>query len=133
MIIKVLLLLSLAFAALLAVRDQFPVAGLAVRRLTGLAVITGGAVAIVFPNLVTALANLVGVGRGTDLVLYVLAVVSLFVWIAVYRRFRELESRIVALTRDRAVSDFARDVSEPQSLPEGSSRPPGRPTREVTS
>lgn len=107
MIIKVLLLLSLAGAVLLALRDRFPVAGLALRRLAGVATLAGGAVAIVFPDLVTWIANIVGVGRGTDLVLYVLAVVSLFVWIAVYRRIRGLEDQIVALTRSQAIRDFS--------------------------
>ena len=39
----------------------------------------GAAVAIMFPPLVTRLANLVGVGRGTDLVLYGFVVGSIFV------------------------------------------------------
>lgn len=107
MIIKALLLISLAGAALLAVRDRFPVAGLAVRRLAGVAVLVVGAISVVFPDLVTWVANRVGVGRGTDLVLYVLAVVSLFVWIAVYRRIRQLDDQVVALTRELAKRDLS--------------------------
>ncbi len=123
MIIKMLLLVSLGAAALLAVRNRFPVAGLALRRILGVLVLGVGATAIVMPELVTWIAHRVGVGRGTDLVLYVLAVVSLFVWIAEYQRIRNLEDQIAALSRSLAISEWRSAAREPGRQDEPCSKP----------
>jgi hypothetical protein len=64
-------------------------------------------VGIVFPGLVTAVANAVGVGRGADLVLYVMVVVSVFVWVGVYRRLHDMEARFVELSRNIALESSA--------------------------
>jgi hypothetical protein len=56
-----------------------------------------------FPLKVTAVANAVGVGRGTDLVLYVLVMVFLFTSISLYQRLHTLETQISELTRQLAL------------------------------
>jgi hypothetical protein len=74
-------------------------------RRTGLLLVLGTAVVgIMFPGLVTAVANEVGVGRGADLVLYILVILSLFIWVGVYRRLHDLEARFVALSRHVALT-----------------------------
>jgi hypothetical protein len=60
---------------------------------------------ILFPGLVTLAANAVGVGRGADLVLYAMVVISLFVWVGVYRRLHDMESRFVELARAIALDE----------------------------
>ena len=103
MIIKLLLLSGLCVAAVFAYRSARSARSLALRRV-GLALILSAAVVgIVFPSLVTAVANAVGVGRGADLVLYVLVVVSVFVWVGVYRRLHDMEARFVELSRRLAL------------------------------
>jgi hypothetical protein len=57
------------------------------------------ALAILFPDRVTSVAHLLGVGRGADLVLYGFVVASVFVWIGLYRRLHEMEHRFVQLNR----------------------------------
>ncbi|MGM1061131.1 DUF2304 domain-containing protein, partial [Saccharothrix sp. Mg75] len=57
------------------------------------------AVAVVQPAAVSRLAELVGVGRGTDLLLYALIVAFGFATINTYLRFKELELRYARLAR----------------------------------
>jgi hypothetical protein len=58
-----------------------------------------GVFAVLFPTQVSRLAELVGVGRGTDLVLYALVVAFGFGSINTYLRFKEIELRYARLAR----------------------------------
>lgn len=98
----------------LLVRDLFhwsrSPAGLTAR-LVRVAVWLGAAVAIVVPGLVQAAAELLGIGRGADVVLYVS--VLAFVWAAfyLYARCLRLEREITALTRHLAIRDAVRGTT----------------------
>ena len=59
--------------------------------------------AVVWPNSTTTVANAVGVGRGTDLVLYILVMVFLFFSLVVLQRFMVLERQVTVLTRELAL------------------------------
>lgn len=103
MIIKILLIAgAIAFGFLFFRR---PGAGrhLAVRRVLGLLVVAGGIFAVLFPLAVTEVANAVGVGRGTDLVLYALVMVFLFTSVSLYQRVGTLDEQITELTRHIAL------------------------------
>lgn len=104
MAIKLLLLAAFVALAVAAARLGPSPHHLALRRLlaTGLLVVSG--LSVLFPGLVTDLARLVGVGRGTDLVLYVLVVVSAVTWLGMYRRVSDLEARLTRLVRFQALS-----------------------------
>lgn len=101
--IKVLLVLGLAGAAAMLVRGRPTALNLLVRRVLTLVVLLGGIAAVVFPGALTELAQAVGVGRGTDLVLYVLCVTFMFVTIALYLRLGELHDKLVELARRHAL------------------------------
>jgi len=58
-----------------------------------------GVFAVLAPNQVSRLAGLVGVGRGTDLVLYAIVVAFGFATINTYLRFKEIELRYARLAR----------------------------------
>ncbi|MFT4043971.1 MAG: DUF2304 domain-containing protein [Gordonia sp. (in: high G+C Gram-positive bacteria)] len=58
-----------------------------------------GIYAMLRPNDLTVIAGWVGVGRGTDLVLYCLVIAFAFTTVATYLRFRELEIRYARLAR----------------------------------
>ena len=103
MIIKVGLVLALGGAALVLLRGRPSPLHLLVRRGVTLAAIAAGIVAVIFPDVTTAAANLVGVGRGADLVLYVLCVTFVFVSIGLYLRLGELHDRTVELARQHAL------------------------------
>src|SRR5665647_3362028 len=78
----------------------------AVRRL-GLVLFAAFAVwSILFPSVWNHIATLVGVGRGTDMVLYALVVAFLSVTRTAYVRFREFEARYTKLAR-RVALDVA--------------------------
>lgn len=105
MIIKVVLVLGLLTLGGFMLRGRMTAQRLAVRRLLGVLVLGLGLVAILFPAAVTWLANRVGVGRGTDLLLYVLVIAFLFVSVALYQRLSDLEARYVALARRLAIAE----------------------------
>ncbi|MGN6161479.1 MAG: DUF2304 domain-containing protein [Marmoricola sp.] len=77
----------------------------AVRRLGLLAFAALAALSVLFPTLWTRVAHLVGIGRGTDLVLYLL-VIAFFSFVAtMFRRQREAEQRYTQLARKVALSE----------------------------
>jgi hypothetical protein len=102
-IIKLLLLCSLALAALVLLRGKRSALSLLMRRSLTLGAIGCGAFAVLFPASVTKVAHAVGVGRGTDLLLYALCVTFLFVSIALYLRLSEMHDRYVELARRQAL------------------------------
>jgi small membrane protein len=114
--IKLLLLVCALLAAGFAYRGAPSSLSLATRRVALLLTLFAAVVAIVSPEIVTWIANLLGVGRGTDLVLYGLVIASFFVWIGLYRRLHEMEHRFVDLSRAMAL-DRATDVPHDDEVP----------------
>lgn len=77
----------------------------AVRRL-GLLLFAALAVwSILFPSVWNQIARLVGVGRGTDMVLYALVVAFLSFTLTTYTRFRDFEARYTKLARRLALDE----------------------------
>lgn len=66
-------------------------------------VASGGFLLVIFPTLSSATARFLGVGRGTDLLLYVSIVGGLFVAAHLYFRTKQQERQIVELTRALAI------------------------------
>lgn len=60
---------------------------------------------ILFPSVWNHFARLVGVGRGTDMVLYLLVVAFLSFTLTTYLRFRDLETRYTTLARRLALGE----------------------------
>jgi hypothetical protein len=83
---------------------------LLMRRSLTLGAIGLGVLAVLFPDSTTRVATLVGVGRGTDLVLYALCVAFLFVTIALYLRLNEMHDRYVELARRLALHEALHDT-----------------------
>ena len=94
----------------------------AVRRL-GLMLFAALAVwSILFPTVWNQIARLVGVGRGTDMVLYALVVAFLSFTLTTYVRFREFEARYTKLARRVALDEAgppqpAANAAEQQEQP----------------
>ncbi len=76
--------------------------------------------AVLFPDLTTVAANRLGVGRGTDLLLYLLALGGTFVFLVVYIRLLRLEQAVTLLVRRLAILEAERG---------GEEREPGAPGR----
>ncbi|MFC8502544.1 DUF2304 domain-containing protein [Pedococcus sp. NPDC057267] len=91
----------------------------AVRRL-GLLVFGAFAIwSILSPEVWTSLAHLVGIGRGTDLILYGLVIAFFSFVVTSFRRFREAETRYTKLARRIAI-----DEAPPASTPLADAPPP---------
>jgi small membrane protein len=99
LIVQVLLLLALLAALLILVRRGHTTRTRAFKRLAFVAFLAATVYAILRPRDVTWVANRIGVGRGTDLLLYCLAM-AFFAWaVNTYVRFRNLETRFAELVR----------------------------------
>ena len=104
-LIKVLLILGILVAALLALRGSATAGNRAFWRLGGAALVVIGILSVLFPDALTVAANSVGVGRGADLLLYVAVVAFLLQTILLFRRLRDIEDRHVELVRRVAINE----------------------------
>lgn len=104
LVIKVILIAAFSIFAVLLI---IPVRGarrLAVRRLLLVLAFGAAVVAVAFPQLLTDLANLMGVGRGADLVLYALVVVFIGNSIAQSAHNRQLQRELTEIARAAAIA-----------------------------
>ena len=100
----VLVIMALALFALFTQRAH-TVRTQAVKRIGFVLFILGGIYAILRPQDVNWIAHKLGVGRGADLVLYLLVVVVAFFAANTFLRFRTLERRFTDLARSVALSN----------------------------
>ena len=105
MIIQVILLAVTAVFLLLFIRTWYSVQTRALKRLAFVVFIAAMMIAILRPNWVNWLAHVIDVGRGTDLVMYTLAVAFVFVSVNTYFRLKSQEVRFTELARAIAVRD----------------------------
>ncbi|KQT94420.1 hypothetical protein ASG49_05950 [Marmoricola sp. Leaf446] len=117
MIVQVLLVAATLALAGLVLRGGAGHRQLAVRRLLGASLALGGVVAVLWPSAVTWVAHLVGVGRGTDLVLYVMVMFFLFTTASLYQRVQSLQSQLTVVVRELALAAPVRPA-HPASAPE---------------
>ncbi|OLT38928.1 hypothetical protein BJF86_09905 [Serinicoccus sp. CNJ-927] len=111
-VIKLVLLVSVVVVTAMLTRSTAGVRHQAVRRLLLVAFVVLAAVAILFPRVLTQVAQLLGVGRGADLLLYGLTVVFLGYVAASYRRMRQLEQQVTTLARELALRAAVHDTTE---------------------
>jgi hypothetical protein len=104
-IIQFLLVPAVVLAVVIALRSRSSVRGQARRKILAALTIVAGVVSVLFPGLLQALADLVGVNRGTDLLLYGLAIVIIYLVGSVSVRFREQEARLTRLAREIALAE----------------------------
>jgi len=109
-LIKVLLLVAIAVVVVLSLRAPAGARHLALRRVSVIGFAALAVLSVLFPDAWNAAAAVVGVGRGTDLLLYGLIVVFLGYMVTTYRRFRHLESQITQLARRLALDEVATEL-----------------------
>ncbi len=112
--IKIAIIAALAGLALILVLPTRGSRRSAIRRLLLLALFAAAAFAVIFPDSITSVALVVGVGRGTDLLLYGFIVVLLGQMLTSSRHYRAQERHITALATRQALAD-ARVPSEHDS------------------
>lgn len=105
MLIQALLILAAVLLFVLFLRRSHTARLQAFKRIGFLLFCLFGILAVLKPDLMTWLANRVGVGRGTDLLLYMLTVVFGFFALNTYLRFKDTERRLTRLVRALAIRD----------------------------
>ena len=117
-LISVLLVLAVLALGLYGLRLRGTHRGGALAKLGWAAVLLFAGYAVLRPQDVTWLAERLGVGRGTDLVLYLLVVGFGFFAVSTYLRFRALEVRFARLARTIAL-----ERAEPPDAQDAGTRP----------
>ena len=105
MIIKIVLILAVLGVLAYSVRGRGGVRMQAGKRLGLLAFAAVNVVAVLRPEEVSAVAQQLGVGRGTDLVLYLLVIAFLFGMLSYYLRFKVVDRRFTELARLLAIRE----------------------------
>lgn len=75
--------------------------------------IATGIVFVLFPQITTRIAHKLGVGRGTDLIVYLCIIFFLFIMIRMYARIRKLEQIITKFVRENSLrSAHKKEIQE---------------------
>jgi hypothetical protein len=86
-------------------------------RIIYLVLACGGLVLVIQPDLSTLVDNQLGIGRGTDLILYLFVVFSLFHFVNLASQLNKQERQITALVRRCAIADAKQGMSGEIALP----------------
>ncbi|GAA1352275.1 DUF2304 domain-containing protein [Falsarthrobacter nasiphocae] len=104
-VVQILLVLGVIFLSFVLMRGSANARHMAVRRMMTMFFALAAIVSIFWPALLQRIANLVGVGRGTDLVLYAFIVTLLIFMATTYQRFRVQEVALTKLARTIALKE----------------------------
>lgn len=104
---QILLIAVVIVAALLAVRALPGEKSLAVKRLIAFLFVLAAIAAILFPQLLSNIANFLGIGRGTDLLLYSFVLVALLYAAMSARSKARSDARVTELARQVALIEAA--------------------------
>lgn len=124
--IKVVLIVAILALAAIAMRTPRGARHVALRRIGLLAFSLFAITSVLFPDLWNWLAQLLGVGRGTDLLLYAFVLAFLGYVATSYQRFRGLETQLTRLARRIALDEAGvrPDSSSAVLPPPGGDRAP---------
>lgn len=116
MIIKPLLILCAAaiFAWFLRSKSSLQIS--AWKKIGSIFLFIFALLAIIFPNLTDRVAHLVGVGRGTDLLLYILTLTFMGSLVVQYEHNKEGNVRAVALARKVAINEANADKKNQKKI-----------------
>lgn len=104
-IFQILLIAVVVIAASLAVKFLPGERSLALKRIFAMLFVLVAALAILFPSALTVVANFFGIGRGTDLLLYVFIVMVLIFAVATVRAKARSDARVTELARAVALME----------------------------
>lgn len=119
MVIKLILIAGTLGVLLLLLKRRAAARTRAWKRIILVLLVACAIVTILNPELTTRVAKLVGVGRGTDLLLYLLIAVFLYVVVGFYLKFRDVERQLTVLSRRQAIEEARRRLAESTERPEG--------------
>jgi len=102
---QIILVLALLGIAVYLLRSTPSPRHLAIRRLVMLVGILAGIVVIIWPDLLTVLAQLVGIGRGADLLFYLAIIIGLLYTVNEYKRSVRLARLNTRLAREITLTE----------------------------
>lgn len=105
MLIQFILVLAVLTILFVFVRSSHAVYVQASKRIALVLFAVANVYAVMRPNDLTAIAKFLGVGRGTDLVLYALVVAFMAGMFSMYQRFRVVDRRYTELARTVAIRE----------------------------
>ena len=111
-IVQIVLILAVVLVSLALMRGGSNARHLAIRRILLVLFALVAAFSVFFPSILTSVASVFGIGRGTDLVLYALIVTFLVFMATTYQRFRGLETSLTLLSRRIALDEARRPWEE---------------------
>jgi len=102
---QIILVVALLGIAVYLLRSTPSPRHLAIRRLVMLLGIVVGIVVIIWPDLLTSIAQLVGIGRGADLLFYVAIIIGLLYTVNEYKRSVRLARLNTRLAREITLTE----------------------------
>ena len=118
-LVQIVLVLAVVLVSVALMRGGSNDRHLAIRRIMLILFACVAALSVFFPIALTHVARLLGIGRGTDLVLYALIVSFLVFMATTYQRFRNMENTLTLLSRRIALDESVR----PWAIPANDSGP----------
>jgi hypothetical protein len=97
--VQTLLIISLIFVLIYLVRSKPNAKQLAFGRLVIIFAVIAGVIVIIAPGLLTDFAHFLGIGRGTDLLVYVLIISFLINAVSNYKKHIEMSRKLTKLAR----------------------------------
>lgn len=82
-------------------------------------------VSILLPEFTTIVANMVGVGRGADLIIYLFALFTLYALVLLYTNVQTLTLQLTALVRQNAIRDAVISPGRSPESPPSADPPTG--------
>lgn len=112
-VLQIVLVVVVILVSLVLIRGGSNAKHMAVRRIMVLLFAVAAVLSIFFPAILTRLAGMVGVGRGTDLMLYAFIVSFLVYMSTTHQRFRQMEGTVTKLSRRIALDEAERPWEGP--------------------
>lgn len=116
MLIQAILLIAVVAVTVLLTRSTANARHQAIRRILLALFLVGAVFAVIFPDLLTSVANFVGVGRGTDLLLYALVIAFVSYIATTHRRFNGISRKVTLLTRELALAEARGDAQHTAAM-----------------
>lgn len=107
-LVQIALVLAVVLVSVALMRGGSNDRHLAIRRIMLILFAFVAAFSVFFPVALTHVARVLGIGRGTDLVLYALIVSFLVFMATTYQRFRNMENTLTVLSRRIALDESVR-------------------------
>jgi small membrane protein len=127
-VIKIVLLAAIAVVGLFALRGSTRAMHRVLWRGYVVVILVAAALGVLFPGSTTWIARKLGVGRGADLLLYVLVVTFMLVSVILFRRLAALERKYVVLARALAIQEARSDGADGGHEGSTSSEPGNAPS-----